>query len=193
MELIKTQEDLELFLKTKGYTKAILDIAIEGLIFNANEELILVLRSGTAQDERYKLEGIGGRLRPEDKDDLQRGLQKKIKEEIGQVPYGMTPLKVEIDCLLEVRVVEFQNALTHKWVKWVVVSHLCRLTEGIPYNFEPDKYIDIKCLSLGELFSWQTEPVFDETGHLIRPGLSKSLILGRDVYGARYGQIAYYK
>jgi len=192
MNLIKTKSDLESYLISIGYTLPIPNIAVEGLIFNSEGKLILVIRSDKVRDERFKLEGIGGRLQVNDKD-LQAGLQREIMEEIGQSPYDPVKVEVQIDGLLEVRIVEFKNDTTQEWVTWVVVSHLCRLMKGMPFNCEPTKHIDIKTVSLDELFNWQLEPTFDDKKKLLVPGLSKSLIEGRQVYREKYGNQPYYK
>jgi len=193
MEFIRTKAQLESHLKTIGYQEPIPDIAVEGLIFNNEGKLVLLLRGDKARDERFKLEGIGGRVQMSDKEDFPIILKKKVLEEIGQAPYDPIETEIEVDRLLEVRVVKFKNAITQKWVTWAVISHLCRLVKGTPFNREPSKHMDIRCLSLNELFDWQTEPIFDESGKLLTPGLSKSLIVGRETYKIKYGDAPYFE
>ncbi len=193
MEFIKTLAQLEDYLKAKGHTGPYPNIAVEALIFNGEGKLTLVLRGGHARDERFKLEGIGGRVNSKDKGDLTAALLREIAEEIGERPGDAVPLTVQIDRLLEVRLVKFQQAQTLKWADWVVVSYLCRIVDGTPFNREPDKHIDIKYLSLDELFAWQEEPAFTADGAFEKPGLSKSLILGRAVYRRQYGNRPYYE
>lgn len=193
MEFIKTLAQLEDYLQAKGHAGPYPNIAVEALIFNGEGRLTLVLRGDHARDEPFKLEGIGGRVSLKDNGDLTAALLREIAEEIGERPGDAVPLTAQIDRLLEVRLVKFQQAQTLEWVDWVVVSYLCRIVDGMPFNREPDKHIDIKHLSLDELFAWQEEPAFNADGTLEKPGLSKSLILGRAVYQRQYSNRLYYE
>lgn len=193
MELIQTLAGLEAYLKEKKkFHDPLPKVAVEALIFNREGKLALLLRGPGAPDEHYKLEGVGGGLILRDGGDLQVALNRKIEEEIGAAPADSVRVKVKIDKLLEVRIVKFLRSSTKELITWVVVSHLCRLEEGTPFNRKPDEHIEIRYLSLDELFVWQTAPTFIPNGDLDVPGLSESLVIGREVYKEQYGNRSYY-
>lgn len=193
MELIQTLNDLHDYLKDIRYEGPMNLIAVEALIFNSDDKLVLLLRGPGANDEKDKLEGVGGRLMPTDNGDLLVALSRKIESEIGAAPDDPVKVRVKPEELLEVRIVDFKNIQTGEWGKWVVVSHLCRLEEGTPFNRAPEQHREIKYLSLDDLFGWQTEPTYDMGKNLLVPGLSKSLIEGRKVYKKKYENLPYHK
>lgn len=193
MNFIHNITQLENYLAHKGYDGPYQNIAAEGLIFNLEGKLTLVLRGGNARDEQFKLEGIGGRVKPEERADFPSALLREIEEEIGAKPGDSVRLNIKIDQMLEVRIVQFHQTANGEWVNWVVLSYLCRIEQGLPFNREPDKHLEIKYLSLDELFSWNKEPLFSKSGELESPGLSKSLVMGRETYKRLYGNRPYYE
>lgn len=190
MELIKTKTELKEHLREIGYSVENYSIAVEALIFTDTGKLVLLQRTDSARDARNRLEGVGGSLKEEN---LLTGLKREIQEEIGDDKGDETKLSVSIGKLLEIRQVQFFNHRSQKMVDWIVVSHLCSLKYGTPFNREPNNHVCIRCLSLDELYEWQEEPIYSEAGKLIKPGLSKSLVMGRLVYKSKYGNKPYYE
>lgn len=197
IDMIKNREQLSEWIERQKQVNPTMQsfqdywIAVEGLIFDREGKLVLVLRGPNARDERFKLEGIGGCLTHMDGDDLQRHLLNEISQEIGD------DVEISIDRMLEVRRVQFKDAKKNQWIDWVVVSYLCRIVKGEPINNEEDNHLEIRRLSLDELMSHPVEPEFGKglpcsAKNLIKPGLSKSLVMGREVYAERYGNQPYY-
>lgn len=187
MEMLKTKTELLNHLQSIGLNSSNFDIAVEALIFK-DDTIVLVLRGPGARDEAYKLEGIGGKVGNQDENLLDR-LQEEIKEEIG----CMGHLQVRIEHLLEVRQVSFIEKVTNELKPWLILSHLCRYEDGEIFNCEPANHEDIKYLTLKQLYEWPEEPEFDKDGRLLKPGLSKSLIIGRETYKDKYKDHLYYQ
>lgn len=177
MKMIRNKEELSAYLESIGYDKSESDykIAVEALIFTPEGKVILEERGPDAKDEVGKLEGVGGGIG--DNDDLHRALQEEIGTELGVLEGG---LKVEIERLLEVRQVQFEDELGYL-NDWVVVSYLCRQIEGIPVIGEPGKIAALHELTLDEIYA------MDEAD------ISKSVVIGRETYRAKYGNRPYYE
>ena len=194
MKLLDTRRELEKYLSAQGLNRCDCSIAVEGLIFDADDKLVLLLRGPATRDEHYKLEGIGGRFEKEDKS-LIACLQREIKEEIGMpthVGAECADAQVDISRLLEVRQVSFRDS-RDKLVDWIVVSMLCRMRSGLAYNREAPKHLGICRLSLTELMNWPVEIERDHEDRIVRPGLSASLVAGREAYKKIYGLTPYYQ
>ena len=200
MDLIRTKAELEEYLNSIKYNKEVKNIAVEALLFDPNGRLVLVLRGPKARDEVFKLEGIGGRYHDED-GTFQDSLMREIHEEISDSSRLDIRLEVKIDRLLEVRRVEFYDNKSKETMDWIVLSHLCRLEAGVPFNAEPDKHISIEYLTLEDLFKWPEDPIYKNFKTIgdhkfsmnIIPGLSKSLIVGRKKYFELYKNKLYYE
>jgi ADP-ribose pyrophosphatase YjhB (NUDIX family) len=109
-------------------------IAVESLIFDADNRLLLLRRGASARDEVGKLEGIGGRA--DESTTLREELFREIAEEIG------SDLKIEVLEFLEVKSDRALKVLpdgTEQWGTWVIASYICRLVSGEPRIQEPDK------------------------------------------------------
>lgn len=178
MKLIKTQEELLAYLDKIGYDKTDYRVAVEALIFNSEGKLLLEERGKKVQDEEGKLEGVGGSLRI---NDLLQALQEEFNQELAAKVVG---LEIQVDRLLEVRQIQFEEkkagSTSGIWREWVVVSHLCRIAKGTPAIGEPGKVAKLHYVTLDELFVLPEER------------LSRSVIVGREVYKAKYGSRPYY-
>jgi hypothetical protein len=174
--MIKTKKELLDHLASVGYTQSNYEIAVEALIFTPEGKLLLEKRGPQVRDEVGKLEGVGGRL--DDDKDLLEQVQEEIRTELGADQGGV---KVNIEQLLEVRQVQFDDLRVGEAVDWVVVSYLCRLSDGVPHIGEPHKIESLHELTLDELYA------ADEAD------LSRSVIMGRRAYRAKYGNRPYYE
>jgi 8-oxo-dGTP pyrophosphatase MutT (NUDIX family) len=175
--MIRTRTELLTFLDSIGYDNPDYQIAVEALIFTPEGKILLQKRGKSARDAVGKLEGIGGTVEDGD-DNLHERLQKEIGEELG-APIG--GVEVDIERLLEIRQVQFEERVTKKLKDWVVVSHLCRITEGKPVIGEPDNTESLHELTLDELYA------MDEAD------LSNSAIAARKTYREKYGNRPYYE
>jgi hypothetical protein len=172
MQMIKYKSQLLAYLKQIGYSKSDYRIAVEALIFTPERKLIQGKRGQKVMDEVGKLEGIGGSVG--DINDLHQALQERVHSELGP------NVKVQIDRLLEVRQVVFDDR-DRGPLDWVVVSYLCKLIGGRPVIGEPDATESLQELTLDELYA------MDEAK------LSRSTVLARITYRAKYGNRPYFE
>jgi len=176
VELIKTKSELIAYLKHIGYNKKENEyrIAVEALIFTPAGKLLLEKRGPLCRDEVGKLEGVGGRLK---QDDLLYELHEEFDEELAA---EAQELEIEIDRMLEIRQVQFEEK--DKGLQdWIVVSYLCRLKKGIPAIGEPGKIESLHEVDLQDLYAME------------EARLSNSTIAARKVYQARFGNCPYYE
>jgi 8-oxo-dGTP pyrophosphatase MutT (NUDIX family) len=110
-------------------------VAVEALILDAQERLLLLERGPDARDEKGKLEGVGGRV---EGPDLRAELFREIAEEIGSdlVLGSLTFLELKSDVIAD------------SGKRWVVASFLCEFISGEPVVQEPGK---INCIHWVEL------------------------------------------
>ena len=106
-------------------------IAVEGLIFDNAGYWILHRRGPGCRDEQYKLEGIGGSIAKGE--DFHHALKREIIEEVG------TLAKVDIIGVMEVRKDTVFDRRLNRTVTWIIVSFLCKYSNGELLRMEPDK------------------------------------------------------
>ena len=135
---MKTLDNLYDYLKSLPTMPKVYRIAVAGLIFTEDDKVLLAMRGPKARDKQGLLEGIGGGLRPSDKN-LHAALRREIREEIGKV-------KVKIEDLLTVKVLPGEDG-----INWVVVDYICKLVSGTPVIMEPKKCSAITYFSLQDI------------------------------------------
>lgn len=134
---MQTVKELQEYLKTIPNAPEKYGIGIGSLIFTKDHKVLLIERGPKARAWHGKLEGVGGGLRPSDKN-LHSALRREIREEIGSV-------KIEIKDFLTVIMQNFDN----NW--WTIAIYLCKLTSGTPVIKEPKKCTAIKYFSLDKI------------------------------------------
>lgn len=136
---LKTLEELKAHVAHLPHVPSNYKVAVGSLIFDHQNRVILIERSGASRDSIGKLEGVGGGV-DSGETDLHKSLQREIKEEIGD-------LEIRIDDLLTVLTLPGEA----DGLFWVIPIYLCRLTAGEPVNKEPHKCAAIHRLALAEV------------------------------------------
>lgn len=119
--------DLAAQVKTScGWPHDSFSVAVEALILDKDQKLLLLERGPLARDENGKLEGVGGRAEAED---LRSELLREAHEEIGaDVRLG------------NIRFLELKNdVIADSGKRWVIASYVCELETGEPSICEPRK------------------------------------------------------
>lgn len=109
-----------------GWPQDTFSVAVDALILNKDQELLLLERGHMARDGHGKLEGVGGKVEAEN---LRSELFREVAEEIGA--------DVRID---NIRFLELKNdVIAESGKRWVIVSYVCELSAGEPRVCEPEK------------------------------------------------------
>lgn len=113
-------------------------VAVEALILDDRDRLLLGRRGPACRDGVGLLEGVGGRCEGED---LRAELARELREEIG----GCT---VKIRAFLEVKSDTPVLPDGRSGKSWIIASYLCRIAEGTPVPREPEKCLGFEWVGL---------------------------------------------
>lgn len=141
LENLKTWDDLKRCFPKECADEDNCFVAAEGLLFDQENCWILHRRGPKCRDERYKLEGIGGRI---DKDEeFMPALLREISEEAGE------QVKVKVVDILEVRKDTVYDNRLNKKITWLIISYICAYLEGQFEICEPEKNLGYEKIEIG--------------------------------------------
>lgn len=141
---VQNQTELQEIIKKNKEIPKTYQVAVIVFAYDKNNKLILQRRGPKCKDERFKLEGIGGRVEKTDKD-FRSALNREIKEEIGE------------KAIIEIK--EFITALTKKTLNinknieeyWILLAYEGILKEGELQIIEPEKNLGFETYSLEQV------------------------------------------
>lgn len=131
LENLKTWDDLKRYFPKECADEDNCFVAAEGLLFDWENRWILHRRGPKCRDERYKLEGIGGRINKDE--EFMPALLREISEEAGE------QVKVKVVDILEVRKDTVYDNRLNKKITWLIISYICAYLEGQFEICEPEK------------------------------------------------------
>lgn len=105
-------------------------VALEGLIFDAAGQMLVMQRGAACRDEAGLLEGVGGRLEPGDS--FRAGLMREFAEELGE------QITIRIERFIHARLQAFHDRVDGAEVDWLILSYRCRWIAGQPQIREPE-------------------------------------------------------
>lgn len=143
LDNLRTWDDLKEYFPAECSDAENCFVAAEGLIFDEDNYWILHRRGPKCRDERFKLEGIGGRI--DKNEEFMPALLREISEEAG--PH----VSVKIVDILEVRKDTVYDHRLDKTITWLIVSYICVHVDGQFEICEPEKNLGYEKVEIGNV------------------------------------------
>lgn len=118
-------------------------IAVDGIVLDEKYNWILMRRGPGCRDEQNKLEGIGGRVKANEKFDA--ALKREIKEEVGE------NVDIKVLDLFEIRTDTTFDIRTQKNITWIIISFICFYKSGALKIMEPTKNLGFEKFSIHDI------------------------------------------
>ena len=117
--------------------KDFIGVGVGALIFNGNNEFLMLLRSENCKNEAGKWMIPGGAVDFNEK--LEDTVKREIKEELG----------IDIEVIKLIAAVN--HILPEEGQHWVAPTFKCKIVSGEPKILEPHKHAEMKWFSLDNL------------------------------------------
>ena len=139
-EKIYTMNELKQYVEAHDIRFEPQFVAVEGLVFDAQQNWILMRRGPGCRDEQLKLEGIGGRV--DNETDLKAALFRELHEEAGMdaVISVVEPFEIRTDTVFDSRL--------NRTITWIIVSFICVYKSGEMQICEPTKNLGYELFSI---------------------------------------------
>lgn len=141
LDNLRTWDDLKKYFPEECSDADNCFVAVEGLIFDWENNWILHRRGPGCRDEHYKLEGIGGKI--DRNEEFMSALLREISEEAG------TKVKIKIVDILEVRKDTVYDHRLKKKITWLILSYICAYIDGQFEICEPEKNLGYEKVEIG--------------------------------------------
>lgn len=129
---VKDMKELAQILQDKKEVPKEYKVAVIVFAFDKDNKLILQRRGPGCRDERFKLEGIGGGVKPTDPD-FRSALYREITEEVGE------NAKISIDTFITAIGEKTLDLRDNQEKYWILLAYKGTLQGGKLEIAEPDK------------------------------------------------------
>lgn len=141
---VKNMKELEQILQNKKGIPKEYKVAVIVFAFDKDKKLILQRRGPGCRDERFKLEGIGGGVKPTDPD-FRSALHREIVEEVGE------NAQISIDTFITAIGEKTLDLRDNKEKYWILLAYKGTLQDGELEIAEPDKNLGYERYVLDEV------------------------------------------
>lgn len=141
---IRDMNELKEVLKNNKETPENYNVAVIAAVFDKENKLIMQRRGPKCRDERFKLEGIGGGVKNEDKD-FRSALNREILEEAGE------DAVIKIEKFITAIGESTLDLRENKEKYWILLLYKGILEEGKLKIMEPEKNLGFERYKIGEL------------------------------------------